>query len=170
MILETPRLYLRNWQDSDVPHYLALSKDVGYNCFSPPGRFLTRDAEEARERIQDRIILFRDCGLGKFPVFLKGTGEFVGTCGMEPFELDGQSEAELGYRLCLKHWGKGYATESAEAALRYGFDDLGLKRIFAFALPQNAASLRVLEKLGGVYRRDFDHADLPHRLYEMRRQ
>ena len=170
MILETERLVLRNWQVSDLNCYLTLSTDVGYNCFTQPGRFLVRSDEEAMEKIQERITLFERRGLGKFPIFLKGTGEFVGTCGMEPYELDGQPEIELGYRLCLKHWGCGYATESAAAILRYGFGDLSLKRIIAFALLQNSASLRVLEKLGGLYLRTFSHNDLPHRLYEFPRK
>lgn len=169
MTLETERLLLRNWQTSDLNCYLTLSTDVGYNCFTQPGRFLVRSAEEAVKRVQERITLFDERGLGKFPVFLKLSGEFVGTCGMEPYLLEGQPEVEMGYRLCLKHWGRGYATESAAAILRYGFGDLGLKRIIAYALPQNAASLKVLEKLGGLYLRTFDHNELPHRLYEFPR-
>jgi ribosomal-protein-alanine N-acetyltransferase len=100
---------------------------------------------------------------------LRDTGEFVGTCGLEPFEFGNQPEVELGYRLCLKHWGQGYATEAANAVLRYGFDTLGLHKTMAFALPQNVASLRILEKLGAVYLHDFVHADLMHRLYDLPR-
>ena len=48
MILETERLVLRNWMESDVDCYLVLAKDVGYNCFSRPGRFLVINAEEAK--------------------------------------------------------------------------------------------------------------------------
>jgi RimJ/RimL family protein N-acetyltransferase len=73
----------------------------------------------------------------------------------------------LGYRLCLKHWGHGYAAEAATAVLRYGFRDLNLAKIIAFAVPQNKASLKILEKLGFRYLRDFVHAGLPHRLYEI---
>lgn len=170
VILETERLLLRNWQLSDLNCYLTLSTDVGYNCFTQPGRFLVRGDEEAAEKIQERITLFDERKLGKFPIFLKETGEFIGTCGMEPYQLDGQPEVEMGYRLCLKHWGRGYATEAGAAILRYGFGDLNLKRIIAYALPQNTASLKVLEKLGGLYLRTFDHNELPHRLYDFPRK
>ena len=166
MILETERLTLRNWQESDVDHYLVLAHDVGYDCFSLPGRFLVHSTEEAREKVLQRMRLFDERKLGKFPIFLRATGEFIGTCGMEPFDLAGQPEAELGYRLCLKFWGNGYAKEAATAILRYGFDDLKMTRIMAFALPQNKPSLRILEALGFRYLRDFVHADLPHRLYD----
>jgi [ribosomal protein S5]-alanine N-acetyltransferase len=151
MILETERLVLRNWQQSDVDCYMALAKDIGYNCFSLPGQFLVHSTEEAKQKIQDRIILFNEKKLGKFAVFLKETQEFIGTCGLGPFQLDGKPEVELGYRLCLKHWGQGYAEESAIAALRYGFGDLNLKNFIAFALPQNRTSLRILETIGFQY-------------------
>jgi len=170
MILETERLVLRNWQQSDVNCYMALAKDIGYNCFSLPGQFLVHSTEEAQQKIQDRIALFNEKKLGKFPIFLKETQEFIGTCGLGPFQLDGKPEVELGYRLCLKHWGQGYAEESAIAALRYGFGDLNLKKIIAFALPQNRASLRILETIGFQYLFDFVHIGLSYRLYEMHRE
>ena len=166
MILETERLVLREWRESDVSHYLVLANDIGYHCFSRPGRFLVRNAEEAQAKVRERVLLFEERRLGKFPIFLKESGEFIGTCGLEPFELSGRSEVELGYRLCLNFWGKGYATEAGTAVLSYGFDDLKLARIMAFALAQNKPSLRILDQLGFRYLHDFMHADLPHRLYE----
>ena len=169
LTLETEQLTLRNWQETDVNCYMTLARDVGYNCFSPPGHFLVRTAEEAKEKIQQRMNLFQERRLGKFPIFLRRTGEFIGTCGMEPFALDGQAEVELGYRLCLKHWGNGYAQEAARAILRYGFGPLNRARIMAFVLPQNRASVKILEKLGFNYLHEFLHYDLPHRLYEMPR-
>jgi len=171
MMLETERLILRNWQESDVEHYLALASDVGYHCFTRPGRFMVQNAKEAKARVRERMLLFDRRKLGKFPIFLKKsrpteTGEFIGTCGIEPFNLEEQPELELGYRLRLNFWGKGYAKEAATAMLKYGFDDLRLPKIMAFVLPQNRASVRILEQLGFQYLRDFVHAELVHRLYE----
>jgi ribosomal-protein-alanine N-acetyltransferase len=170
MFLETERLLLRNWQESDVDGYLVLAGDVGYNCFSRPGRFLVHSAAEAQEKIHERMKLFDESRLGKFPVFLKQGGEFIGTCGIGPFDMDGHAEVELGYRLCLRHWGRGYAAEAAAAVLKYGFCELDFERIMALALPQNRASLRILEKLGFRYLRDFDYAGFPHRLHEISRK
>jgi [ribosomal protein S5]-alanine N-acetyltransferase len=169
MILETERLMMRSWRESDVDCYMTLARDVGYNCFALPGSFLVNTVEEAKAKIHQRMALFDEQKLGKFPVFLRGTGGFIGTCGIEPYQLDGRSEAELGYRLCLNYWGKGYAAEVARAVLRYGFEGLKLKKILGFALPQNRPSLKVLEKLGFQYRHDFVHAGLTHRLYEFPR-
>jgi RimJ/RimL family protein N-acetyltransferase len=171
VILETERLIVRNWRPSDVHCYMTLSKDVGYHCFSRPGFFLVHSVEEAQDKIRERIDFFNERGLGKFPVFRKDTGEFIGTCGLGIFDVDGAGEVEVGYRLCLKHWGHGYATESAVAVLRYGFVERKLETIRAIALPQNAASLRILEKkLGARYLRDFVYADMPHRLYDIPRE
>jgi len=170
LTLETERLTLRNWQESDVGSYMLLANDVGYNCFSPPGRFLVNSPDEAKVKLRERMDLFDRQKLGKFPVFLKATSEFVGTCGMEPFDLEGKSEVELGYRLCLKHWGRGYAPEAAAAILRHGFGEQNYSRIMAFVLPQNRASVKILEKLGFEYLREFMHYDLSHRLYEFPRQ
>jgi [ribosomal protein S5]-alanine N-acetyltransferase len=170
LALETERLFLRNWLDTDVNCYMLLAHDVGYNCFSPPGHFLVHTAEEAKEKVHQRIELFIAQRLGKFPMFLKGTGEFIGTCGLEPFEFAGQPEVELGYRLCLNYWGRGYAAEAAATILQYGFGDLNRNRVMAFALPQNRASLKVLEKLGFLYLIDFVHAELTHELYELPRE
>lgn len=169
MMLETERLVLRNWRESDVEHYLVLASDVGYHAFSRPGRFMVHSAKEARAKVRERILLFDRRKLGKFPIFLKQTCEFIGTCGIEPFHLDGESQVELGYRLCLNFWGKGYASEAAAAMLEYGFGDLKLPRIMAFVLSQNKASVRILEKLGFQYLRDFLHADITHRLYDFPR-
>lgn len=151
-------------------HCVVLAHDVGYNCFSLPGRFLVHSTEEAHEKVRERMRLFDERKLGKFPIFLRDTGEFIGTCGMEPFDLEGQPEVELGYRLCLNFWGKGYAKEAATAMLGYGFRDLKLSRIMAFVLPQNRASVRVLDQLGFRYLHDFDHGGLTHRLYEFPRR
>lgn len=171
MQLETVRLVLRNWRESDVDSYMILASDVGYNCFAPPAYFQVRNQTEAKEKILERIRLFDERELGKFPVFLKQNGEFIGTCGIEPFDMDGQAEVELGYRICLRYWGNGYATEAATAILRHGFGDLNLEKIMALALPQNRASLRVLEKIGFRYLRDFIFFNnLPFRLYEILRR
>ncbi len=170
MKLETERLVVREWREGDVDCYMTLARDVGYNCFSLPGYFLVKDAAEAKEKIRERMKLFEERRLGKFPVFLKQTGEFIGACGLGPYPLDGREEVELGYRLCLKQWGKGYAREAAAAVLRYGFRDLGFEKIVGFEVPQNPASLKILEALGFRFQREFVHAELPHRWYELSRE
>lgn len=167
MNIQTKRLIIKNWTLDDLPHYLTLSKDVGYNCFTLPGYFQIKNNDETLEKIQQRMNLFQKRGLGKLLLLKKDTSEFVGTCGMDPYLLDGKEEVELGYRICLQHWNQGYASEAAEALLDYGFQQLNLSKILAFAVPQNKQSIRIIQKLGFEYIRDFVHAELPHKLYSL---
>ncbi|MGH9738155.1 MAG: GNAT family N-acetyltransferase [Candidatus Acidiferrales bacterium] len=170
MRIETKRLFLREWRETDVNSYIEMSRDIGYNCFSPPGAYSVRDEAEAKGEIRKRMELFAARGFAKFPVFLKQDEDFIGTCGLQPVQIEEKEEIELGYRLCLKHWGRGYALEAATAVLRYGFEDLKLEKLKAFVLPQNRASVRILEKLGCQYQREFLYAGIPHRLYKIDRK
>ena len=165
MRIETERLIIRPWSLDDVKHYQAMSVDVGYNCFTPPGVYLVKDEVEAVERVKARMQIFTDYKIGKMPIFLKATGEFIGTCGADRCELEGKPELELGYRLMLNHWSKGYATEAAEGMLKYLLNDLKIPKVHAFAVYQNPASLKVIEKVGFTYLRDFLWFNLTHRLY-----
>ena len=80
----------------------------------------------------------------------KASGTVVGNCGLQPLERRGPA-VELGYRLGRRYWGRGFRTEGGAACLRVGFDVLGLERVVAVTMPGNAASRRVMEKLGMVY-------------------
>lgn len=103
--------------------------------------------------------------MGKFPLFLRSTGSIIGTCGIEPYPGLGPDAVELGYRLRLNFWELGYATEAAKAIVQYGFRDLKLPNIYAFAVPQNRASLGVIRKLGFQSQGMLEHAGIPHELY-----
>src|SRR5687767_13704208 len=106
LILETTRLLIRPWSESDVDSYLTLANDVGYTAFSLPGQFAL-DNDGAKERIKDRIELFESKKVGKFLLLSKETSEPIGTCGLGAYNLDGRETMELGYRLRLKYWGQG---------------------------------------------------------------
>jgi len=81
-------------------------------------------------------------------VWERATGELVGDCSLH---LDADyGEWELSYGIVRGRWGRGYATEAAQACVRYGFEEMGLEKIVADASPENAASRRVLEKCGFV--------------------
>ena len=79
-------------------------------------------------------------------VWERATGELVGDCSL--FFADEHGEWELAYGIRRDRWGRGYATEAAQACVRHGFDELGLAKIVADVDPTNAASIRVLEKCG----------------------
>ena len=88
-------------------------------------------------------------GLAVGPAFLKARGNDIGFAGLKYLEeLD---EVDVAYRLLPAFWGQGLATEAALASVRYGFAKLGLKRIIGLTMPENVASIRVLEKAGLHY-------------------
>ncbi len=94
------------------------------------------------------------------------------------FEAHFTPAVEVGWRLALHHWGNGYATEAAQAAVAFGFEELGLDEIVSFTTVRNAPSRRVMERLGMTHDPldDFDHPRLAgddptrrHVLYRLRR-
>ena len=99
-----------------------------------------------RDLIARSASMFSEEGLGLFGVRIRGRDDLLGFCGF--VRLGGMGEPELCYELTRGAWGKGFATEASRACLRYAFEGVGLKRAIAGADPPNAASLRVIEKLG----------------------
>jgi len=108
-------------------------------------------------------------GFGWWMAFLRETGAFVGRGGLRRLEIEGVLEIEVGYALLQRFWGRGFATEIAEAAVRVGTEDLRLPRIVGITLMENDASRRVLEKVGFRYERELTWASLPHVLYALER-
>jgi RimJ/RimL family protein N-acetyltransferase len=85
-------------------------------------------------------------GFGPLAVVVKADGELLGECGLQVLEEG--PDVELAYTLARGAWGRGYATEAAGAVLAWGFGALGLERVVGVTYPENAASQRVLEKVG----------------------
>lgn len=127
-----------------------------------------RAPSEAHEILNRFVANWKEDGIGWWLLHTRDGGEFVGEVGLQPAELDGEQVVEIGWTLLSDHWGRGYATEAARAALGFGFDVVGLPEIVAFTMVQNTASLRVMEKLGMTHEREFVRAALPHALYRIR--
>lgn len=88
-----------------------------------------------------------------------GPVRLIGEVGLNPADHIEPGAVEVGWRLAADAWGRGYAPEAATAALRVGFEVLGLDEVVSFTVPQNANSRRVMEKIGMRHRpeRDFEH-------------
>ena len=93
---------------------------------------------------------WKERGFGLWAVEEKSSATFIGFIGLLYHEEwpEGEHKTEVGWRLDRSLWGRGLATEGARASLHYGFEELGLERIISIAVPENVASLRVMEKLG----------------------
>jgi RimJ/RimL family protein N-acetyltransferase len=145
MILETDRLFLREYVEEDAEAFFKLNSDPEVLRFVPDKRLV--DVEQARRILVDHPIAdYRKYGFGRGVCILKSTGEQIGFAGLK--YLDELGEVDVAYRLMPTHWGQGLATEAGLASVRYGFADLGLKQIIGLVMPENLASVRVLEKAG----------------------
>jgi len=123
-------------------------------------------APEQSERVADRIEEhFEARGFGLWALEIPGVVAFAGFVGLAVprFETAFSPCVEIGWRLARAHWGQGYATEAAAAALRFGFEALRLPEIVSFTVPGNARSRRVMEKLGMTHdpRENFQHPLIP---------
>lgn len=145
-ILETTRLYLREMTPEDAEVAYILNSDPEVLRYTGDDPF--ESIEEAKTFLEN-YASYRTYGFGRWGMILKETNEYLGWCGLKYTpELD---EFDIGYRLMKKFWGKGYATEAAEACLELGFNQFNMKTIVGRAMPANTASVRVLEKIGLTY-------------------
>jgi RimJ/RimL family protein N-acetyltransferase len=143
--LTTPRLKLRWMNGADAEAHFAVHADpeVARYLSRPPWTELA----QAREAIQQTLDQYAS-GTGlRLAVALRDGGQLIGNASLHHF-VDDSRRCEIGYSFGRAHWGRGYAAEALEALLGYGFDTLGLNRVEADIDPDNAASGRVLEKLG----------------------
>jgi RimJ/RimL family protein N-acetyltransferase len=142
--IETDRLVLRPHVNEDFEALYAMHRDP--EVMRHAGGVVPWEREYARGHFHAVVHLWSNFVWGAPTVTLRETGEFIGWCGLTPEPHLG--DIQLGYRFVRHAWGQGYATEAGRAMLAAGFVQAGLDRIVATTLPENAASVRVLEKLG----------------------
>jgi RimJ/RimL family protein N-acetyltransferase len=164
--LRTDRLILRRWRSRDRLPFAALNADPLVMHYLPS----TLSPEESG-RLADRIeAAFLRHGFGLWAVEIPEVAAFAGFIGFSvpTFRAHFTPCVEIGWRLAAEHWGRGYATEGAHAALLCGFETLKLAEIVSFTAAANLPSRRVMEKIGMTHHPDddFDHPALPphHRL------
>jgi RimJ/RimL family protein N-acetyltransferase len=146
MKITTQRLILREYEQDDWPAVLAYQSDPRYLRFYPwtgrtpeearefVGMFLNQQAEQPRRKFQ-------------LAVTLKSNHKLIGNCGIRMKTPDSH-QGDIGYEFSPNYWGQGYATESVQAMVNFGFTQLGLHRIWSWCIADNRGSARVLEKLG----------------------
>ncbi|HEY8237897.1 MAG TPA: GNAT family N-acetyltransferase [Candidatus Limnocylindrales bacterium] len=173
--LDTERLRLRGWRASDLAPFAALNADPEVMEHFPE-RLDRRSSDALVARIE---AAWTENSFGLWAVERRVDGLFIGFVGLSrpSFEAQFTPAIEVGWRLARGAWGFGYATEAARAAVRYGFEILGLDEIVSFTVPANVRSRQVMERLG-MQRDpadDFDHPRLPaghplqrHVLYRLR--
>ena len=162
VILETPRLVLRNWRADDRDLFREINRDPKVMEFFP----FRRTHAEADALLERLTAMVAETGLGFYAVESKELAEPIGFCGLSRANLAPllpDDTVEIGWRLATRFWGHGYVTEAAAALIEFGFRDKGLSEIVAFAVEANRRSISVMERIG--MRRDpagdFDHPRVP---------
>jgi RimJ/RimL family protein N-acetyltransferase len=156
-LLRTRRLILRLWQESDFLPYAKLNADQRVMEFM----LGTMTKEETRQSIENIEKHFDAHGFGRWAVQIADSEKFIGFVGINipTYTLPFSPCVEVAWRICPDEWGKGYAPEAANEAMRDGFERVGLQEIVSFTTLINSKSRRVMEKLGMQYcpAEDFDH-------------
>jgi RimJ/RimL family protein N-acetyltransferase len=159
--LQTERLLLRPWRESDLAPLCEMTADprVMEDLPAPMSR---PESEALIARIQSH---FCDHGFGLWAIEVPGETEFIGFAGLwrACFESAFTPCVEIGWRLTTSHWGRGYATEAAEVLLGLAFRQLELEEVVGLAVAENRRSRRVMEKLGmqADPKVEFQHPLLP---------
>jgi ribosomal-protein-alanine N-acetyltransferase len=157
-ILKTERLILREFVPQDADALAAVLGDpVAMQYYPEP--FNRKEVEEWIERNRQR---YQHEGYGLWAMLLRDKDELIGDCGCYLREIEGRSSVEIAYHVRRDLWGKGYATEAAQACMEYAFTRPDIDRVISLIRPENVQSIRVAEKNGlmcekTIFWRGYDH-------------
>ena len=169
IILETPRLILREMTQSDLPDLAAILQDE-QTMYAYEGAFSDAETQEWLNRNLKR---YQDDGAGLWAVILKDTGAMIGQAGITMQDVEGEQVPEIGYLFNRRYWHKGYATEAAVACKAYSFNVFGYTEIFTIVRDTNIPSLNVAIRNGMLIRKRFiKHyrgVDMPHFVFSTRK-
>jgi len=170
IFLETKRFILREIIPADVDGLFELDSDPAVH------RFLGKNPVSDKSQIVEAIHLIRkqyiDNGIGRWAIISKDKNEFIGWSGLKlvtDITNNHKNYYDLGYRLIKKYWGKGIATETALASLKYAFNELNAAEVFAMADCENIASNKILKKVGFHFIEIFDLDGIEHNWYRIDR-
>ncbi|QEN08699.1 N-acetyltransferase [Oceanispirochaeta crateris] len=147
VVIETDRLLLRNLKLSDMDDLCNVLCDHELMQHYPA----TFRRDQVRSWIEWNKKNYSDYGYGLWAVILKRNQIFLGDCGITMQNIEGEELPELGYHIRKDYCQHGYATEAAEACIRFGFQNLGLHALYAYTTKDNIPSIRVAEKNGMTF-------------------
>jgi len=151
MKIETERLILRPFREEDLDDEFCVVGDAETMSFYP--RPYSR--EDVAKIIAKNIRTFEEEGYGLFSVIESETGDYIGDCGITLQIIDGEEKLEVGYRIRKESWGHGFAPEAARAMIQYGFQHLGLKKLYSYMAKDHRQSRRTAEKAGMTLEKEY---------------
>lgn len=178
--IRTERLILRQWEERDRPFFHRINSDDRVMRFFP----VRRDRVTSDAMMDGFVAGIERHGFGFAAAEIAESGETIGFIGLEHCDVSGpfvpENSVEVGWRLAPEFWGKGYASEGANAWLDFGFKTAQLEEIFSFAVWNNEPSTAVMRRIGmeKVTGGEFDHPSVPdthphlkrHVLYRLSRE
>lgn len=143
--LQTERLFLRKLQQQDSRQVFQIWSDPAVT------KFMNIEVMHSEDDAKEMIELLHQCSLKeegfRWAIIEKNSGQVIGSCGFNHWQLEGAYRGEIGYELSSAFWRQGLGTEAVKAMLEYGFNVMKLNRIEALVDPRNTASAKLLSSL-----------------------
>jgi RimJ/RimL family protein N-acetyltransferase len=152
IILETERLLLRHFVTTDLDNLFSFYSDPDVVRYIPDAPRSYAETKEELEWFMNGHPKFPELGL--WATIYKETDQFIGRCGLLPWTIDEQQEVEVAFALSKNFWGKGLATEVAQALVQYSFEHLQLSRLICLIEYDNRASIKVATKIGMTFEKE----------------
>nr|WP_315029356.1 GNAT family N-acetyltransferase [uncultured Chryseobacterium sp.] len=170
MIIETERLILRPFEETDAERMFLMDSDPEVMKYLGTPVSTIEESKEMIKMIQKQYV---ENGVGRLAVIEKESGLMIGWSGLKLLKkaVNGYvNTLDLGYRFIPEFWGKGYALEAAKVSLDYGFNELGAEYIYAYADIGNTGSNYILNKLGFEKTGEFEDSGVMCFWYELKRE
>lgn len=149
--LESERLSFSIWGKDDF----NLAKELWGN--DEVAKYISINShftdEEIRNRLKTELKNDKEHNVQYWPIFLNKTNQFVGCCGLRPYDIE-KNIYEIGIHLLPKFWGQGFASEAINKVIEYAFNELKVDKLFAGHNPNNSASKKLLTKVGFKFIRE----------------
>ena len=165
--MTTERLTGRPPEPGDLPEWVRIFGDPRIDEATWPAEL--RTPEKVADMLQRTIAHWERWGFGAWTVLERDGHGIVGRVGLGYSSVLGHPEVELAWFIDPDAWGRGYATEMAQEAVRAAFTTLGLDTLISYTTPDNVASQAVMRKLGMTYECDVENAGMPHVLFRLAR-
>ena len=148
MNLKSDRLLMGHFKRADLEEWFLIERDPSVRKFILDGSVLNR--EQSLAYIDQNIASYAKFNFGRYTLRDKKSLRLIGMCGF----LNTDMGIDFGYRLSKDMWGSGLGFEAANAVLAYGIEVIGLQHCVAGVMPENTASIKILERLGFIYQTD----------------
>ena len=145
MIIETERLFLRNFEQSDFSDLCKIMQDIEVMQAAYESTF---SDDEVQGWLNRHLARYKSDGFGLWAVILKSTGEMIGQCGLTMQPWREEALLEIGYLFQKAYWHNRYATEAANACKKYAFEVLGAKKVCSMIRDTNLSSQNVALRIG----------------------